>query len=72
MILLTHTIIKTTVNDLVKPIQPTRMPVILDPENYEAYLHGTAQEALALLRPYPAERMQIVREGIGELRDALP
>ncbi|MEM8659205.1 MAG: SOS response-associated peptidase family protein, partial [Pseudomonadota bacterium] len=37
----THTIITTKANELVQPIHPTRMPVILDPSNYEAWLTGT-------------------------------
>ena len=32
-----------------------RMPVIIAPEDYETWLTGTPQQALALLRPYPAE-----------------
>ena len=66
---LTHTLLTTTANEIVRPIHPTRMPVILDPENYEAWLHGSVDDALTLLRPYPANRMQIVREGVGILKD---
>lgn len=68
---LTHTMITTTPNELVEPVHPTRMPVILDPEDYETWLTGPDTEAMALLRPYPADRMRIVREGIGILNDPL-
>ncbi len=67
--LLTHTIITTTANDIVKPVHPNRMPVILEPESYEAWLHGSEDDALPLLRPYPADKMRIVREGVGILKD---
>jgi Uncharacterized conserved protein len=67
----THTMMTTEANDLVRPVHPTRMPVILAPEDYETWLTGTAEEAAALLRPYPAERMRIVREGIGMTSDPM-
>lgn len=35
-----------------------RMPVIVAPEDYETWLTGTPEHALALLRPYPAEQMR--------------
>jgi putative SOS response-associated peptidase YedK len=47
------------------------MPVILEPENYEAWLNGSKEDTLTLLRPFPADRMQIVRQGIGILKDEL-
>jgi len=56
-------ILTTTPNDVVKPIHPTRMPVMLDPADHEAWLNGTPDEALALARPYPAEKMRIVFKG---------
>ena len=67
---LTHTMITTAANELVKPIHPTRMPVILRPENYEAWLDGSAEQALALLEPYPADQMRIVIQGTQCISDA--
>ena len=61
----THTIITTTANDVVRPVHPDRMPVILDPADYERWLNASADEAKALLRPFPAERMRIVAEDVG-------
>ncbi len=70
--LLTHTIITTTANEIVKPVHPDRMPVILNPANYETWLTGSMDDALELLRPYPADEMQIVQQGVGVLKDELP
>lgn len=67
--LLTHTIITTKANEIVKPVHPDRMPVILDPSDYEAWLTGSLDDALGLLKHYPADRMQIAREGVGLLKD---
>ena len=47
------------------------MPVILDPADYDAWLNGSEDEAQALIRPFPAERMHVVREGVGILKDEL-
>lgn len=66
---MTHTMLTTTPNELVKQIHPTRMPVILRPEDYETWLHGNVAEAYALLKPFPAEMMRIVREGVGVTAD---
>lgn len=35
-----------------------RMPVIIAPEDYDTWLIGTPEQALTLLKPYPAEEMQ--------------
>ena len=68
----TYTIVTTTPNDLVRPVHPARMPVILDPADWETWLGGSADAARALLRPFPADRMRVVREGAGETRDPQP
>ena len=65
----TYTMLTTRPNELVRPIHPDRMPVILDPADYETWLTGTAEDAHALLRTFPAERMRIVREGLDEKED---
>jgi len=46
------------------------MPVILDPADYEAWLSGSPDEAANLLKPYSAEKMQIVQQGVGVLTDS--
>lgn len=66
---LTHTIVTTTANELVKPVHPARMPVILDEQDYGTWLTGSAEDAAQLLRPYPSGQMRIVREGIGFTSD---
>lgn len=65
----TYTIVTSTPNDLVRPIHPSRMPVILDPSDYQTWLTSPEEQAAGLLRPYPAERMRIVRQGIGVTQD---
>jgi putative SOS response-associated peptidase YedK len=59
----THTFLTTTANELGKPIHPERMPVILDPSDYDQWLKGSKEEALALLRPFPSDQMRIARIG---------
>ena len=54
------TILTTTPNDLMGTIH-SRMPVNMDPRDYEQWLDPQEQDAsavAALLRPYPAERMR--------------
>jgi putative SOS response-associated peptidase YedK len=54
----TFTIIVTQANDLVRKIHD-RMPVIIDPIDYDAWLEATDTAIpMALLQPYPAERMR--------------
>lgn len=53
------TIIVTEANDLLLPIHD-RMPVILDPSDYDSWLEPKtpATAAQTLLRPFPSERMR--------------
>ena len=50
------TLLTTGANDLLRPIHD-RMPVILAPAAYDAWLDAEAPSAEALLRPYPAGEM---------------
>ena len=52
------TILTTTPNELMEPIH-NRMPVILDPADYDDWLHPDPKPeiGLHLLRPYPAAKM---------------
>jgi putative SOS response-associated peptidase YedK len=55
------TFITTTPNEVVKPIHPDRMPVILEAKNYEAWLDPNIPDPgilVPLLKPYPAAKMQ--------------
>ena len=55
------TILTTTANDLVQRIHE-RMPVILEPENYTAWLDtgdSPAEALQTLLRPFPSDRMEM-------------
>lgn len=60
---LTSSVITTTPNELVRDVHPDRMPVILEPEDYQTWLTGTAEDAFKLLKPYPAEKMTVFRSG---------
>jgi putative SOS response-associated peptidase YedK len=58
----TCTIITTTANSLMQPIH-NRMPVILDPADYDRWLDPARQDpqdVLPLLKPFPADRMHAV------------
>jgi putative SOS response-associated peptidase YedK len=59
-----YSFLTTTPNPLVATINHERMPVLLTrEEEFQTWLGGTADEAFALAREYPAERMAIVQEG---------
>ncbi|MEQ8896950.1 MAG: SOS response-associated peptidase [Roseovarius sp.] len=65
----THTMVTSTPNELVKPVHPDRMPVILEPGDYETWLTGSTEAAAKLMRPYPAGKMRIVQKGQGLRED---
>ncbi len=58
-----YSMMTTTPNEVVKPIHPSRMPVILDADDYDNWLIGTPDEAAGLLRPFDGDRMHIALEG---------
>lgn len=58
-----YSMMTTTSNEVVKPIHPSRMPVILDPADCDTWLTGTPDEAEALLKPFAADQMHIAMEG---------
>jgi len=66
---LTHTIITTSANEIVRPVHPDRMPVILQAKDYEAWLTGSPDQAQSLVQPFPSELMEIVQHGTGVLVD---
>jgi putative SOS response-associated peptidase YedK len=56
----TYTMLTTASNDLVTQYHAKqRMPVVLEPEDYDVWLTGTPEQALALLQTYPADRMRV-------------
>ena len=63
--MITNSMVTSTPNDLVRETHPDRMPVILDPADYAQWLTGTPDEAFALLKPFPADRMVIHQSGGG-------
>ena len=59
-----YAFLTTRPNAIVKPVHPSRMPVLLTgDEAFETWLTGTPDEAFALAKPYPADRMEIVATG---------
>lgn len=46
-------------NELVKPLHPKAMPVILHPEDYEAWLTGDFETARSLAVPFPSQIMSV-------------
>ena len=58
-----YAILTTAPNALTAPIHSQAMPVILADGDMDVWLQGDAKEALALAKPFPAERMQIVLSG---------
>jgi putative SOS response-associated peptidase YedK len=62
--LLTCRLITTRANDLVSPVHD-RMPVILPPASFAAWLDPETPEArlVCLLRPYPADEMTVTEVG---------
>jgi putative SOS response-associated peptidase YedK len=64
-----YAFLTTRPNEIVSPIHPTRMPVMLvGDEAQETWLAGSPKEAIELARPYPGARMKIVAKG--EKQDA--
>lgn len=56
-ILRTCCLITTQPNEIMLPVHD-RMPVIVSPDQYEAWLTGEPDDALALVKPYPNGEMQ--------------
>jgi putative SOS response-associated peptidase YedK len=51
-------------NEVVRPIHAKAMPVLLTtPEECDAWLEGSLEEAMAMQRPLPAEALRIVAVG---------
>jgi len=61
--LVTSSMVTTTPNELVRDTHPDRMPAILHPDDYEAWLTGDADTAFALIRPFPASEMVVHQSG---------
>ena len=61
---LLYSILTTAANEVVKPIHPKAMPVILaDEQAWDIWLNGSIEEALALQRPAAPELIKIVARG---------
>lgn len=61
---LLYSILTTAANDVVKPIHPQAMPVILaDPQAWDIWLNGSIEDAIRLQRPATADTIKIVARG---------
>jgi putative SOS response-associated peptidase YedK len=71
----TFTILTTDPNQLMVPVH-NRMPVILEPKDYDRWLDpgDPTRPPIDLLRPYPAERMKAwpVSDRVGNMRNNEP
>lgn len=66
-----YSFMTTLPNALTAAINHERSPVLLSSEEqFDTWMHGTPQEAFALVKPYPPEGMRIVQEGF-EKKDLL-
>jgi putative SOS response-associated peptidase YedK len=52
-------ILTTAANGVVKPIHPQAMPVMLAPDEWDAWLTGSEEEALQLQRPLPDAELKM-------------
>lgn len=59
----TMAFLTTEPNGDVRPIHPKSMPVILTPDQYDAWLNGTPREALSLARPLADGALEVERAG---------
>src|SRR3954447_16005602 len=64
---LLYSFLTTEANEVVKPIHPKAMPVLLTSDQFDTWLSAPVEEALALQRPFPSDQMQIV--AVGERKD---
>jgi len=46
-------------NPLVAPLHPKAMPVVLQPDDYDAWLSGEAADACRLAQPFPSQLMAV-------------
>jgi putative SOS response-associated peptidase YedK len=60
----TYAFLTTTPNSLVATVNHERMPVLLTrEEEFDVWLRASLDEAIALAREHPADRMRIAQEG---------
>ena len=59
----TYSIVTTTANSIVKPIHASRMPVILEPDDYDLWLEDDVTTAIKLIKEFPSTSMKISKIG---------
>lgn len=68
---LLYSFLTTGANDVVRPIHPKAMPVILHEDDWETWLTVEPRDALKLQQPWPDDELHIVARG-PEKADAAP
>ena len=59
-----YAFLTTTPNDVVRPVHPSRMPVMLSgKDQFRTWLEGPPDEAYALARPFRSDLMHVVHTG---------
>ena len=53
----------TDANDIVRPIHPKAMPVLIAPDDFDRWLRGPWDEARELVASQPSDRLTIVNVG---------
>lgn len=59
----TFSMLTTSANEVVAPIHPKAMPVILEWDDANVWLEGSTQEAIRLVRPCPKNRLVMDQQG---------
>ncbi len=60
---LLFSILTTEPNELTKPVHAEAMPVMLTADQFDTWLEAPVNEAIALAKPFPADRMKTVLTG---------
>jgi putative SOS response-associated peptidase YedK len=60
---LLYSFLTTEANEVVRPIHPKAMPVLLTSDEFDTWLSGSVEEALALQHTFPSDQLKVVATG---------